>query len=373
MTTRPPALVNQPLDRIETPALVVDLDAMASNIARMAAEARRLGVVLRPHAKAHKCGTIARLQVAAGAVGVCCQKVSEAEAMAETGITDIYLSNQVVAAPKLDRLAQLARTARISLAIDSPAGLEAAARAARDSGIGLMVLIEVDLGDARSGVPPGPALVDLAKSVVATGNLRFGGLQAYRSHAQHARTAAERRDLTAAAVHTIARVRDDLGATGITCPVVTGGGTGTISYAAASGVYTELQPGSYVFMDAAYAAIEDESGGPFRSFDTALFVEATVTSASEGRAMCDGGAKAVSPVGRLPLVVAPADLSYYAADDEHGRLRWHPGSAGVRVGDRIRLLPDNCDPTVNLHDWIVGVRNGRVETVWPIEARGPGL
>jgi 3-hydroxy-D-aspartate aldolase len=352
---------------------VVELDVMARNIARMAIEARRYGVALRPHAKAHKCGAIARLQVDAGAVGVCCQKVWEAEAMFAAGIKDIYLSNQVIAAPKLDRLAKLARTAQVSLAIDSPAGLEAAARAARDGGVDLTVLIEVDLGDARNGVPPGPALVDLARRLSATGNLRFGGLQAYRSQAQHASTAAERRDLTAAAVAAIVSVRYDLTKAGIECQVVTGGGTGTVSYAASSGVYTELQPGSYIFMDAAYGAIEDESGGPFRCFDTALFVEATVTSAREERAMCDAGAKAVSPAGALPLVVAPTDIVYYAADDEHGRLRWHPGSPGVRVGDRVRLLPDNCDPTVNLHDWIVGARNWRVETVWPIEARGPGL
>jgi D-serine deaminase-like pyridoxal phosphate-dependent protein len=343
---RKPAAVGDPVDRIETPALLVDLATLERNIMRMAAGARATGVALRPHAKSHKSATIARMQVAAGAVGVCCQKVAEAEAMARGGIADIYVSNQVVAPQKLARLARVAAQARVMLAFDSAEGVDAAGCACRSAGTQIDALVELDLGDERAGVPAGDPTVVLARRIANTDGLHFAGLQAYKSTAQHSPTAAERKRLALEAASMVQSARMALANARLECRVVSGGGTGSWRYDAESRAYNEVQPGSYVFMDAYYSRISDESGGAFHEFENALFLLASVTSV---------------PAASRALV------------DEHGRLRWPAGGMGLRIDERIWLVPGNCDPTVNLHDWLVGVRDGRVEQVWAVDARGPGF
>ena len=373
------AAIGDRVDAIDTPALVVDLDAMERNLAAMAAFARSRGVRLRPHAKMHKCATIARLQIAAGAVGVCVQKTSEAEALAAAGIADIYISNEVIAPPKLARVAALARRIRLAIAVDSAEGVERLAAAMRAAGASIDVFVEVDVGQGRCGVPAAAA-VGLAHRVVShappEGGLRFAGLQAYQGGAQHRRGAAERE---AASRHAAAQARAaqaGITASGIACPLVTGGGTGTFGFDVASGLWGELQAGSYLFMDRDYAdnLPSDDPGTP--RFEHALFVKSQVMSRGAAHAVVDAGHKSHALDSGLPRVWR-RDLEFASGGDEHGLLR--PLADGsVRdlpaLGETVWLVPGHCDPTVNLHAHYVAVRGGLdagvVEAIWPIEARG---
>jgi D-serine deaminase-like pyridoxal phosphate-dependent protein len=362
---------------VDTPALVIDLDAMERNLAAMAAFARAHALRLRPHAKMHKCAAIARLQTAAGAVGVCVQKTSEAEALAAAGIDDIYISNEVVAGDKLARVAALAGRIRLAIAVDSAEGVERLAVAVAEAGASIDVFVEVDVGHGRCGVAPAAAGA-LAQRVVShappDGGLRFAGLQAYHGRAQHLRSAAERE---AASQHAAAMARAaqaSIGAAGIHCPLVTGAGTGTFAFDAACGIWGELQAGSYLFMDRDYA---DNDPGPVAPrFEHALFVKSQVMSRGAAHAVVDAGHKSHAIDSGLPRVWQ-RDLEFANGGDEHGILRLRAGStaAGLpRLGETVWLVPGHCDPTVNLHDHYVGVRGGleagRVESVWRIEARG---
>jgi D-serine deaminase-like pyridoxal phosphate-dependent protein len=362
---------------IDTPALVIDLDAMERNLAAMASFARGHGMRLRPHAKMHKCAAIARLQMAAGAVGVCVQKTSEAEALADAGIADIYISNEVIDAHKLARVAALARRIRLAIAVDSIEGVDRLAAALRAAGASLDVFVEIDVGQGRCGAAPAAAGA-LAHQVVshapAEGGLRFAGLQAYHGGAQHLRTAAERE---AASHHAAAQARAaqaSITASGIACPLVTGGGTGTFAFDAASGVWGELQCGSYLFMDRDYADNAPDPHAP--RFEHALFIKSQVMSRGASHAVIDAGHKSHALDSGLPAVWQ-RELAYSSGGDEHGILRPKPGgsTAGLpALGKTIWLVPGHCDPTVNLHDHYIGVRGGlaagTVESIWPIDARG---
>ncbi|HWA12054.1 MAG TPA: DSD1 family PLP-dependent enzyme, partial [Burkholderiales bacterium] len=360
-----PARPGQSLSEVDTPALLLDLDAFERNLDRLDRTLAAHKVRVRPHAKSHKCPEIALRQMAHGAVGVCCQKVSEAEAMVEGGVMNVMVSNEVVGAQKLARLAGLARRARVSVCVDdrqNVADLDAAARAA---GVKLDVLVEVNVGANRCGVEPGAPAVALARAVAGTKNLRFAGLHAYQGAAQHARSPAERQAAIARAVEGVRTTTELLAQDGLKADVITGAGTGTYLLEAGSGVYNEIQPGSYVFMDADYNRNLDEAGKPLQVFEQSLFVWATVMShAVAGRAVVDAGLKALSVDSGMPLVADLPGVEYLKASDEHGVLALAPGSR-IAVGDKVRLIPGHCDPTVNLYDWIVGVRGGKVECVWP--------
>jgi D-serine deaminase-like pyridoxal phosphate-dependent protein len=371
MLQTPPAQPGMTEDEIDTPALVIDLDAFEANLDAMAAFAAGAGVKLRAHAKTHKSPVIARLQMARGAVGQCVQKVAEAEALAWGGVSDILVSNEVVGAGKLARLAALARIARIGVCADDPAQIVAIGEAAMAAGVELAVLVEIDVGAGRCGVPPGPAAVVLAQQIAATPGLRFGGLQAYHGSAQHVRSHAAREAAIAVVAADTRRTVEQLRQVGLDCPIVGGAGTGSFEFEAASGVFTELQAGSYCFMDADYARNLDVTGQPVSLFRHALFVLATVMSAARpGVAVVDAGHKAVAVDSGLPLVWNRPGLSYAGASDEHGKLDVAPGTTAPRLGEKLRLVPGHCDPTVDRHDWYVGVRAGRVECVWPVAARG---
>jgi D-serine deaminase-like pyridoxal phosphate-dependent protein len=367
----PPAAVGAPIDAIDTPALVVDLDAFERNVAKMAALARASGVALRPHAKTHKCPAIALAQTAAGAVGQCCQKVGEAEALVEGGVRDVLVSNEVVGEAKLARLAALATRATVALCFDAAPAVAAASRAAASAGVELGALIEVDVGMQRCGVAPGVAASELARRVAASPGLRFRGIQAYHGAAQHLPRVVERE---AAIGHAAIAVRETLAAldrAGMRCEVVSGAGTGTFAFEAASGLWSELQAGSYVFMDTEYARIEGADGRPYREFEHSLFVLATVMSVPcADRAIVDAGLKSYSAEKGPPWVRGRSDIEVVAVSDEHGRLAFAAGAPRLALGDKLMLIPGHCDPTVNLHDWYVGVRGGRVEALWPITARG---
>jgi 3-hydroxy-D-aspartate aldolase len=371
MLQTPPARIGMTEAEIDTPALVIDLDAFEANLDTMAGLMAASGVKLRAHAKTHKSPVIAHLQMARGAVGQCVQKVAEAEILAWGGVPDILVSNEVVGADKLARLAALARISRIAVCADDAGQVDAIGQAAQAAGVLISVLVEIDVGAGRCGVQPGSAAVALAERIAATPNLRFGGLQAYHGSAQHLRRHSERHAAIAAAADGARRTVEQLRQVGLECPIVGGAGTGTFEFEAASGVYTEMQAGSYCFMDADYAANFDDTGAPVSRFRHSLFVLATVMSAAQpGVAVVDAGHKAVAIDSGLPLIWQRPDLAYVGASDEHGKLTFGPGVKAPLVGEKLRLVPGHCDPTVDRFDWYVGVRNGRVECLWPVAARG---
>jgi 3-hydroxy-D-aspartate aldolase len=370
MTTRPPAEIGMSLDEVDTPALVIDLDAFERNLKRLP---ERVGgkARLRPHAKTHKCAVVALKQIELGAVGVCCQKVSEAEAMVYGGVRDVLVTNEIVGRQKLRRLMGLAGTARIATCADDTAQIAALDEAAGEVGLTLPVHVEVNMGGNRCGVEPGEPALDLARKIVDARHLSFAGLQAYHGSAQHLRTWDERQKAIASAVEKAGTTRDLLARNGIDCTNITGAGTGTFEFEAASGLYTELQCGSYIFMDADYGRNLDRDGGETHSFEPSLFVWATVMSRpTEDRAIVDAGLKALSVDSGMPTIWEEPAAIYERASDEHGKLAIAGATNRLRLGDKIKLVPGHCDPTVNLYDWYVGVRGDRVEAIWPIVARG---
>jgi len=369
----PAARPGDPASAIETPALVIDLDALERNVERMAAFARTHGLRLRPHAKTHKSAHIARMQIAAGAVGICVQKVSEAEVLALGGVGDIYISNEVIAEDRLARVAALAGRIRLSIAVDSTLGIDRLARAMKSAGGALDVYVEVDVGQGRCGVAPTRA-GSLARMVVSHEGLRFAGLQAYHGGAQHLRQSAEREAAIRHAVSAASAARASVTSAGVICPLVTGAGTGSFVFEAASGVYGELQAGSYVFLDRDYADNEAAPDAPL--FEHALFICSQVMSRAYAHAVIDAGHKSHAIDSGLPRVWG-RELAFANGGDEHGILRPVAG-AGTEslpgLGETVWLVPGHCDPTVNLHDHYVcvrgGLQHGRVEAVWAVDARG---
>jgi D-serine deaminase-like pyridoxal phosphate-dependent protein len=363
------ASIGMPLSEVDTPSLILDLDAFERNLDRMDASLLGKKITLRPHAKSHKCPEIALRQIKRGAVGVCCQKVSEAGAMVEGGVPDVLIANEVVGATKLRYLAALAKRAKITVCADDAGNVAALDEAARAGGVKLDVLVEVNVGANRCGVEPGEPAARLAQAIAQSKHLRFAGLQAYQGGAQHLRKAEERRAAIEAACARVTQTTGLLAKAGIACERVTGAGTGTYLFEAASGIYNELQAGSYIFMDVDYAKNDwTESGIP--RFEHSLFVWATVMSkASATHAVVDAGLKASSVDSGMPRVADLAGVEYLKASDEHGVLKVD-GSARLAVGDKLKLIPGHCDPTVNLYDHYVCVRGGKVEAIWPITARG---
>lgn len=361
MSTRCPAEPGMTRDQIETPALIIDLDAMEHNIAMLArrVEGNANGVSLTPHAKAHKCVEIARLQMAAGAARMCCQNVAEAEALVKAGIPGILLSNEIIGADKAKRLAVLARNARIGVCVDHVMQADVLSAAATEQKVTLDVLIEIDVGMGRCGVASPEDAVTLARYVATKPGLRFAGLQAYHGSAQHLRKPAERATAILHAADIARTTAELLSQAGLPCTVIAGAGTGTFDNELNSGIYNELQCGSYVFMDADYG--RNETSAPFAN---ALFILTSVISmAAPGRAVCDAGLKATSLESGLPTVFGTDGVTYVKATDEHGALEVAAG-AKLALGDRLRLVPGHCDPTVNLHDWLVACRGDKVEAVW---------
>jgi D-serine deaminase-like pyridoxal phosphate-dependent protein len=379
-------LAGQPVAAIDTPALVVDIDAMQRNLGRMAEFARKHEIRWRPHAKMHKSSALARLQMQAGAVGVCVQKTAEAEAMAAGGVLDVYITNEVVAPAKLARVAQLAHQlaaegGQLAIAVDSAEGVRRLAQAMDERRGGgpaavIDVFVEIDVGQGRCGVPPGRVAADLALETRKHPALRFAGLQAYHGRAQHLRTPQARRDAITQVVQDVQFTRKLMEQEGVPVPLVTGAGTGSMVCEAASGVFGELQAGSFLFMDADYAQNERDAAQP--NFEHALFVKTQVMSSHEHHAVCDAGHKSHAIDSGLPKVhvLEPgSELEYENGGDEHGILR--PAGSNTRVpaiGRMLWLVPGHCDPTVNLHDFMIGVagglRTGAVDRIVRVDARG---
>lgn len=361
------------LDDIPTPALLIDLDAFDANLKIAADHCRAKGVGLRPHGKTHKCPIIAHKQLALGAIGVCAAKVSEAEVFVDGGIDDVLITSPVVTADKIDRVVALARRAAgIQLVVDNAAtarDLNAAARAAE---IVVRVLVDLDTGSKRTGIQPGEPALQLVRTIAGLTNLQFDGLQAYSGHVMHvngfeARKARSLESL-APALETKASIERD----GFEVKIFTGGGTGTYNIDCDLDGFTDLQLGSYPFMDVQYRVIGDAGSELFDDFAPALFVLATaISQPMPDRITIDAGFKAFAhePNARPQLrTIAGVDYSY--GGDEHGILRLREPSRPIQLGDRLELFVSHCDPTVNLYDVYFPYRDGAVHEVWPIAARG---
>lgn len=361
------------LSEIDTPALVLDLTALEQNLDSMAAHARAAGIGLRPHAKAHKSAWIATQQIKRGAVGICCQKVSEAAAFAAEGFDSILIANEVVGPQKIRPMAELALSADITFCVDNDRDLQAYDDLASEYGVRLGVLIDLQGGWYRPGVASTERVVDLAKQVDSFDHLQLRGLQAYNAAAQHISDFDQR---TASTVEFSQRVIEAVAAlnrAGLDTSVVSGGGTGTYDIDPLHGPYSEIQPGSYAFMDGGYLENRDTHGNQRKDFDLSLFVLATVMSRpSPGVAIIDCGTKGISIDHGLPLVClmsgARSEFGFVRASDEHGSidLKGHD----LNIGDRLLLVPHNVDPTVNLYDEYLGMRSGAVVEMFPVTARG---
>jgi len=358
---------------IQTPALVLDLDALERNIKKMGDYAKAHGMRHRVHGKMHKSVDVAKLQEKlGGAVGVCCQKVSEAEVFARGGIKDVLVSNQVRDPAKIDRLARLPKFgSRTIVCVDDVANVADLSAAAVQHGTELEVLVEIDCGAGRCGVTTTEAVVEIAKAVEAADNLKFTGIQAYQGAMQHMDSYEDRKAKLNVAIAQVQEAVDGLKAEGIACELVSGGGTGSYYFESNSGVYNELQCGSYAFMDADYGRILDKDGNRIDQgeWENAFFILTSVMShAKADKAIVDAGLKAQSVDSGLPVIFGRDDVEYIKCSDEHGVIM---DPAGVlKVNDKLKLVPGHCDPTANVHDWYVGVRDGKVETVWPVSARG---
>lgn len=368
-----PALPGMDAADIQTPCLILDLDALERNIRKMGDYAKAHGMRHRSHGKMHKSVDVQKLQERlGGATGVCCQKVSEAEVFARGGIKDILVSNQVRDAAKIDRLARLPRHgARILVCIDDLANVAELSAAAVKHGTKLEVLVEIDCGAGRCGVKTAPEVVELAQAVKAAPNLVFTGIQAYQGAMQHIDSYADRKAKLDVAIAQVKEAVAALKSVGITPELVSGGGTGSYYFESASGVYNELQCGSYAFMDADYGRILDKDGERLDrgEWENALFILTSVMShAKADKAICDAGLKAQSVDSGLPVVFGRTDVKYVKCSDEHGVIEDPQGV--LKINEKLRLVPGHCDPTCNVHDWYVGVRGGKVEVVWPVSARG---
>jgi D-serine deaminase-like pyridoxal phosphate-dependent protein len=383
-------LIGKPVNDIDTPALVIDVDAMKRNLARMAEFAKKHNVRWRPHAKLHKSSSLAKMQIKAGAVGVCVQKTAEAEVMVAGGVYNVYISNEVIAPAKLARVAALtqkvaAHGGQVAIAVDSTEGVirlaqaMTEARLSNKTGTGATVIdvfVEIDVGQGRCGVEPGAAAVTLVLEIRKHPALRFAGLQAYHGKAQHMRSAQDRREAIARAVEAVVLTKKLIEAQGVAVELVTGAGTGSLMLEAASGVYGELQAGSFMFMDADYAKNERDPAQP--QFEHSLFVKTQVVSTHGSHAVCDAGHKSHAIDSGLPLVHAfdtESELEYFNGGDEHGILRAAGDSKRLPgLGRMLWLIPGHCDPTVNLHDTMIGVtgglRHGTVQRIFRVDARG---
>lgn len=368
-----PALVGMDEADIQTPCLVLDLEALERNIIKMGDFAKEMGMRHRVHGKMHKSVDVALLQERlGGSCGVCCQKVSEAEAFVRGGIKDVLVSNQVRDLAKIDRLARLPKLgARTICCVDDVANVADLSAAAVKHGTEIECLVEIDCGAGRCGVQTTKDVVKIATAIDAADGLKFAGLQAYQGAMQHLEDFNQRKVKIDIAVAMVVDAVASLNAQGLECDIVGGGGTGSYYFEGQSGVYNELQCGSYAFMDADYGRILDNQGKRIDQgeWQNALFLLTSVMShAKADKAICDAGLKAQSVDSGLPVVFGRTDVEYIKCSDEHGVIADPDGV--LKIGEKLKLVPGHCDPTCNIHDWYVGVRNGKVEALWPITARG---
>jgi D-serine deaminase-like pyridoxal phosphate-dependent protein len=359
--------------KIQTPALVVDLDILERNIARMAEHAKKHGIALRPHAKTHKSVEIARRQLAAGALGICCAKLGEAEALAGGGIDSILLTSPVVTDAGIARVIALnGKMRELIVTCDNAEIATELADAAQASGKRLKVFIDIDPGLGRTGIRPGDGAIALAEQVANAQGLEFAGLQCYAGQVQHMESPNERRARSLEALKELGELRDALRARGIAPKILSGGGTGTFDIDPDARVLTELQVGSYVFMDRQYNDVWEKPGNR-APFEVSLSVQTTVVSANrDSLATTDAGLKAFATDAEAPKILsgAPEGANYFFFGDEQGGVFYPPGESRLRPKDVLSCVVPHCDPTVNLYDCYHAVRGDILEAIWPVDARG---
>jgi len=363
-------------ERLNTPVLLLDLDALERNIAAMADFARAHGVALRPHSKTHKSIEIARRQIAAGALGICCATLGEAEVIAGAGVPGVLITSPVVQPDKIARLIALnAKAEDLMVVADDPANVAALAAAAEEAGKPLTVIVDVEVGSRRTGVQSAQAATALARQIADSRALVFAGIQGYAGNLQHKYDYAERKAASDEVTAWLRQVADALTAEGLKPRIVAGAGTGTHELDARAGLMTDLEVGSYAVMDVDYGDValrEDEA----RPFEDALFVRASVVSAThDDFAVTDAGLKAFATDAPSPPRIArgaPAGSIYGFAGDEHGRVFYPEGGTGPRlaIGDAVECVTPHCDPTVNLYDHYHVVRGDTLVEIWPVDARG---
>ena len=368
-----PAQVGMTISDIQTPCLLLDLDALERNIIKMGALTEQMGVRHRVHGKMHKSVDIAKLQERLGkAVGVCCQKVSEAEVFARGGIKDILISNQVRHPTKIERLSKIPKLgARIICCVDDIENVKELAYAASSQGTQIECLVELDCGAGRCGVISKEDGLEIAKAIEAEGSLKFAGLQAYNGAIQHILEYEKRKEKIDDVLSLVVDFLSGLEKLGLPCPIVTGGGTGSFYFEGASGVFNEVQCGSYAFMDADYGRVLDFEGSRLdqSEWENALFILTSVMShVKPDMAVVDAGLKVQSVDSGLPKIFGRTDINYESCSDEHGIVSDPSGS--LNINEKLKLVPGHCDPTCNIHDWYVGVRGDTVEVLWPVSARG---
>jgi D-serine deaminase-like pyridoxal phosphate-dependent protein len=355
------AHVGQPLDALDTPQLLLDLDVLDRNLAFMQRGCAQSGKALRIHFKSLKSGGLAKYLAAKGMPAFLCAKLNEAEVLVDAGITDVFVANQVIGATKLARLARLAKRAKIRVCVDDANNVQQMGEAARAENVTLEVLVEVDVGMNRCGVEPGEPVLKLARLVRAEGGLRFVGLQAYDGHLQLLPDPHEQENLCRAGLNQLIRTRQLLDAGGFPVEVVSGAGTGTWSFTAKHPAVTELQPGSFLLMDAAYNAVRPE-------FGCSLSILTTVLSRRPKWYVLDAGSKAISQDFGKPLIKGHPEEKVVKLAEEHTKVE--DDAKGPKVGEQREVYPAHCCATMNLHRQVIAVRGGRVEAVWPIEASG---
>jgi 3-hydroxy-D-aspartate aldolase len=360
-------------DDIPTPALLLDLDRFDRNLARMAEHVRRAGKQIRPHAKTHRCPEIARRQIAAGALGVACAKLGEAEVMAAAGIRGLLVTTEIVPPGSIARLMRLLGEAPDTLiVVDNAENVKTLGAAARAASVTVNTLVDVEVGGRRTGVQPGEPAVALARAVTAEPGLRLRGLQGYAGQCAHVMGWAQRREASQKAMAPLMETRRLLEAARLPVEIVAGGSTGTHDIDVELPGLTELQCGSYCVMDIDYRRIGGQAGSALTTFEMALTVIATVVSVPEPtRAVVDAGLKAFSTDKPFPPeAMERPGIAYEFAGDEHGRLALSDPDRPLRLGERIEFFPPHCDPTINLYDRIHAMRGDRVEAVWTIAGRG---
>lgn len=350
------------IEEVQTPALVLNLDALERNLARMAAECREAGVALRPHTKTHKSPWVARRQIDSGAVGVCAAKVGEAEVLVKSGVENVLITTELTPA-KMGRALALAKLATLTVVVDDADMVHELDRQAKSARVELEVLVDVNVGQDRAGTEPGEAAAEVALIVARSPNLNFAGLQGYEGHVQHVFEYREQRKRAFECYDRLAASKAAVEAAGLAVPWVTTAGTGSYRFAIEHGLATEVQPGSYVVMDCVYKKVERTV------YENALHVLSSVVTVNRpGVAVIDAGWKTLSTDGGAPVLRDHPESLYSSAGDEHGKVA---GLLNARVGDLLWIVPSHCDTTINLYDSYVLVRDdGGVEGVLPVATRG---
>jgi len=358
---------------LDTPALLVDLDAMEANLATMQSVLSRNGIASRPHAKTHKCPQIARLQIGSGSVGICTAKVSEAEVMLEHGIESVLMTTSNVTPFKIERAMRLRRWhPGFVQATDTPENARDLSEAAVAAGVTADVVVDVDPGGRRTGITPGRPALELAQLVDRLPGLRLAGMLCYDGGSQHVTGFRERRAQTRERLAPAVATFESMRGAGLNTEIFSGGGTGTYNIDHENAGLTDVQVGSYIFMDAQYLAIGGVSDAAvYSDFQPSLTILTTVLNSQyEGRATTDAGAKACTINRPWPIVKGETGMSYTASSDEFGSLVYDDPSRVYRTGDKLELIVSHCDPVVNLYDVMYAVRGDRVEAIWRIAARG---